>query len=109
MSEELKRIAEGPTNQPFFFDDYIINKCHFNTKSLDDKRVNQNSDVIIVASTMQFSNTKDKNFIYRDMIYYGVVKKIWELDYHTFRIPISKYDWVESNYRINVDKLGLLM
>ena len=67
VSEELKWIVEGPTNQPFSFNGYIINRCYFNTKSLDDRRANQNSDVTIVAATMQFFSAKDKNPIYGDM------------------------------------------
>ena len=61
VSEELKWIVEDPTNQPFSFDGYVIKQRRFNTKSLDDRRVNQNSDVIIVAETMQFFSAKDKN------------------------------------------------
>ena len=97
MSKELKWITEGPTNQPLSFDGYVINGCHFNTKSLNDRRVNQNSGISIVAGTMQFSSVKAKNPIYEYMTYYGVVKEIWELDYGAFWIPVFKRDWVESN------------
>ena len=76
VSEELKWIVEGPINQPFSFDGYVINGRRFNIKALDDRRANQNSGVSIVAGTMQFSNVKDKTSIYRDMTYYGVVKEI---------------------------------
>ena len=76
VSKELKWIIEGPTNQPFSFDGYIISGGRFNIKSLDDKRANQNSGVSIVAGIMQFSSAKDKNPIYRDMTYYEVVKEI---------------------------------
>ena len=76
VSEELKQIAEGPANQCFSFDGYVINEHYFNTKSLNDRRVNQNSGVSIVAGAMQFSSVKDKNPIYGYMTYYGVVKEI---------------------------------
>ena len=76
VSEVLNWIVEGPTNRPFSFEGYIINGCHFNTKSLDNRRVNQNSGVSIVVGTMQFSNAKDKNPIYRHMTYYELVKEI---------------------------------
>ena len=59
-----------------------------------------------MAGTIQFSKTKDKNPIYGDMTYCEVVKEIWELDYHAFQILIFKYDWVESNNGIKVDKIG---
>ena len=87
----------------FVFKIAFINRHCFNSKSLDDRRANQTSGVSIVAGTMQFSNAKDKNPIYEDMTYYGIVKEIWELDYW---IPIFKCDWVESNNQIKVDKLG---
>ena len=106
VSEKLKLIVEVPTNQPFSFDGYVANGRHFNTKSLDDRRANKNSGIIIMVGTMQFSNAKDKNPIYGDMTYYGVVKEIWELDYRAFWIPVFKCDWVESNNGIKVDKLG---
>ena len=56
-----------------------------------------------MAGTIQFSSAKNN---YRDMTYNGVVKEIWELDYCAFWIHIFKYDWVESNNKIKVDKLG---
>ena len=52
VSDELKWIIEGPTNQPFSFDGYIINKRYFSTRSLDDRRANQNSGVSIMTGTM---------------------------------------------------------
>ena len=84
MFEELKWIVKGPTNQPFSFDGYVINRRHFNTKSLDDRKANQNNGISIVVGTMQFSSAKDKNPICGDMTYYGVVKEIWKLDYRAF-------------------------
>ena len=106
MPEELKWIAEGPTNQPFSFNGYVINACHFNIKSLDDRRINQNRGISIMVGTMQFSSAKNKNSIYGDMAYYGVIKEIWEFDYRSFQILVFKCDWIESNNRIKVDKLG---
>ena len=57
-----------------------------------------------MVDTMQFSNAKDKNHIYGDTTYYGIVKEIWELDYRTFQIFIFKCYWVEINNGIKVDK-----
>ena len=59
-----------------------------------------------MTGTVQFSSAKDKNSIDGDMTCYKVVKEIWKFDYRPFRIPIFKYDWVESNNGIKVDKLG---
>ena len=73
MSEELKWIVEGPINQPFSFDSYVINGRRFNTKSLDDRRANQNSGITIVAGTMQFSGAKDKNPILSKVMHFSTV------------------------------------
>ena len=58
---------------------------------------------IIVAKTMQFSSAKDKNPIFAEMKFYGVIQEIWELDYWAFRIPVFKCKWVESNNGIRED------
>ena len=76
VSKELKWIVEGLINQSFSFGGYVINRRRFNTKSLANRRANQNSGTSIVAGTMQFSSAKDKSLIYGYVTYYGVVKEI---------------------------------
>lgn len=88
---------------------YIVNGLHFNTKSRDDVRAVQNSGVHLVAKTMQLSSAKDKNPVVGDMSFYGVIQEIWELDYHKFRVPMFKCDWVENNNGIKVDELGFTL
>ena len=58
---------------------------------------------------MQFLSAKDKNPIYGNMTYYGIIKEIRELDYYTFTIPVFKCDWVENKNEISVDKLGFTL
>lgn len=31
------------------------------------------------------------------MFYDGVINEIWDLNYHMFRIPLLKIDWVKNN------------
>ena len=69
----MKWISEGPTHLPIQHEGYIINGHRFNTKKLDDLRVNQNSGISIVAKVMKFSSSKDKHPIYGDMKFYGVI------------------------------------
>ena len=42
-------------------------------------------------------------------VFYGVIEEIWELDYHSFRIPMFKCLWVENNSGIKVDDLGFTL
>ena len=78
----------------------------FNTKERDSTHCVQNSGVSIVANIMQVASAKDKNPIVSDMMFYGVIEEIWELDYHHFQIPIFKCIWVENNSGIKVDDFG---
>ena len=67
------------------------------------------SGVSLVAMTMQVTGYKDKNPVFADMCYYGVITEIWQLDYHMFKIPVFKCDWVDNNKGIKVDELGFTL
>ena len=58
---------------------------------------------------MQFSSSEDKNPVFSEVVYYGVVKEIWELDYVSVRIPVFLCDWVDINYGVQVDKNGFTL
>ena len=88
---------------------YVINGCQYNTKECDDLRATQNSGVSIVSTTMQISSDKDKNPVFRELCFYGVITEIWHLDYTMFRIPVSKCDWVDNKNGIKVDDLGFTL
>ncbi|XP_052299096.1 uncharacterized protein LOC102608724 isoform X2 [Citrus sinensis] len=65
--------------------------------------------VTLIAETEQIASAKDKNPIFGEMPYYGVIKEIWVLDYHMIQIPIFKCDWVESHSGVKVDELGTIL
>ncbi|KAL6315713.1 hypothetical protein AAG906_006575 [Vitis piasezkii] len=52
--------------------------------------------VSILAGTMQIASSKDKNPVFGELCFYGVINEIWDLDYNMFRIPIFKCDWVDN-------------
>ena len=106
MSDVLVSISRGPSPLVIKHSAYLINGLQFNTEARDSIRTTQNSGVSLVAKTMQFSSAKDKNPIYSDMIYYGVIKETWEIDYVTFRTPVFLCSWVESNNGVKTDKNG---
>lgn len=88
---------------------YIVDGFTFYTKERDNVRAVQNSGVSLVATTMQLASAKDKKPIVSDMIFYGVIEEIWELDYTMFRIPLFKCSWVENKSGIRVDDLGFTL
>ncbi|XP_062093839.1 uncharacterized protein LOC133799866 [Humulus lupulus] len=108
VTETLRWLSLGPTRLAIKHDVFIINGCRFNTKARDDVRVTQNSGVSIVAQTLQVSSARDKNPIYGEMKFYGVIQEIWELDYREFRMPMFKCDWVDSKNGVEKEKLGFI-
>ena len=58
---------------------------------------------------MQIASAKDKNPVLGEMCFYGVVKKIWDLDYNMFKIFVFKCDWVDNKSGIKVDELGFTL
>ena len=102
----LRCLSKIPSTEVIKHSGYIINGVRFSTEERDRKRVTQNSGVSLVAKTMQISSAKDTNPIYSDMIYYGIIKEIWEIDYVSFRQPVFLCDRVESNNGVKVNKNG---
>ena len=92
VSETLKWISHGLSMNMIKYSSYLINGIYFNTKECDNIRTIQNNSVSIIAKTMQFSSSKDKNSVESDMTFYGVIRKIWKLDYITFRLPVFLCD-----------------
>ena len=84
VSKTLKWISRGPSMNVIKYFPYLVNGIHFKTKEHDDIRTTQNSGVSIIAKTIKFSSSKDKNPVESDMPFYGVIREIWELDYITF-------------------------
>ena len=67
------------------------------------------SGVSLIAATLQVTSAKDKNPILGDTSYYGVVNEIWDLDYHMFRIPLLKCDWVQNNRGVKINEFGFTL
>jgi len=86
-----------------------INNYTFHTKDEDEKSTTQNSGVMVVAESMHFSSSKDKYLIMASMCYFGVIEDIWIIDYTSFRVPIFKCKWVDSNIGVKIDDLGFTL
>ncbi|KAL0560727.1 hypothetical protein IC582_001140 [Cucumis melo] len=55
---------------------------------------------------MQVSSSKDKNLVMLDMMFYGVIREIWEIYYHQLSFILFKCDWVDNRSGVKVDELG---
>ena len=58
---------------------------------------------------MQIASTKDKNLIFGELCFYGIIIEIWDLEYTKFKIPVFKCDWVDNNNCIKFDELGFTL
>ena len=109
VHDTLRSLSKIPSREVIKHSGYIINGVRFSTELRDSSRVTQNSGASLVAKTMQISSAKDKNPIYSDMIYYGVITEIWEIDYVSFRMLVFLCDWVQSNNGVKVNKNGFTL
>ncbi|KAA0055184.1 hypothetical protein E6C27_scaffold80G00160 [Cucumis melo var. makuwa] len=106
ITPSLRWIAHGPSPDVATYSGYIINGYYYHTKRRDDIRRVQNSGVSITATTMQVSSSKDKNPVMSDMTFHGVIREIWEIDYHQLSFILFKCDWVDNRSGVKVDELG---
>jgi hypothetical protein len=66
---------------------YNINGYTFYTEQQDKKSTHQNSGVRVDAYDV---TGQDKN------TYYSQIQEIWELDFHSFKIPLFYCNWVDA-------------
>ncbi|CAN1241597.1 hypothetical protein LINPERPRIM_LOCUS5040, partial [Linum perenne] len=108
--EELRDLARSPNNVVRKFNGFIINGYRFHIKELEKRRKTQNSGVMLTASTQSFASTRDRNPICSDIIYYGVIHEVIELDYWLNRkIVLFKCDWVSTGRGVKQDDLGFTL
>ncbi|KAJ0024791.1 hypothetical protein Pint_07848 [Pistacia integerrima] len=91
------------------FSGYVINEFQFHTQAYAIDKATQYSGVSQVSHTRQIASAKDKNPIYGDESFYGVIDEIWKLDYHMFNLPAFKCYWFDSNSGVKVDDMGFTL
>lgn len=80
---------------------YIISGVCFCT--WDSKKSTQDSGVSIEAETTCRSSAKDTSQIVQKISYYGVIRDIILLDYHTFRVPLFDCQWANITNGVKVE------
>jgi hypothetical protein len=98
-SEYLKKLARGPIFTVMTYQGYDINGYTFYTEQQDKKSTYQNSGVRVDAYD---ATGQDKN------MYYGQIQEIWELDFHGFKIPLFRCNWVDGIKGVVQDKYGFI-
>jgi hypothetical protein len=97
--EYLKKLACVPIFTIVTYQGYNINGYTFYTEQQDKKTTYQNSGVRVDAYGV---TGQDKN------MYYGQIQEIWELNFHSFKIPLFHCDWVNAIKGVVKDKYGFI-
>lgn len=103
----LKRLADGPAHEAISYTKYRANGYVFRTMDSEINKTTQNSGVSTKAKTKFRASAKDKNLVEDEAVYYGVTRKIIELNYFDFTQTIFYCDWVPIEDKTNgckVDK-----
>ncbi|XP_074336927.1 uncharacterized protein LOC141674102 [Apium graveolens] len=109
---ELSNLARGPQRAAKKFSGYVINGFRFHTRKRDTNCTTQNSGVILTTLTTSFASSKDQNPTVGDVIYYGAIEEIIEVDYWgAFTVVLFRCIWYQKDKdcfgltRVNFSKL----
>lgn len=107
---DFKDVVRGPIPSAKSYNKYCTNGFLFVTKDYQMAKKNQNSGVSTKCLTTLRSSAKDKNPIDDYMDYYGVLRKIIELEYREgYRTVLFKCDWVKcSQNGVKMDEVANL-
>lgn len=105
VSDTIMWLSRGAQPLVYTYEGYDINGFSFSTCRQDEKSVQQNSGVVVVASSTEYSSAKDTRPIDAKQSYYGVIQEIWELDYVDFTIPLFRCTWADNRRGQKRDEL----
>ncbi|KAK8916336.1 hypothetical protein KSP39_PZI022450 [Platanthera zijinensis] len=107
LCKEVKHLSEGPDNWAWRYDGYFINGFRYRTKYKDQKRITQNSGVVLKASTTSYASSKDKNPRVGGVTYYGRLRDIFEIHCgNDFKFILFKCDWVDPQVGKKLDEFS---
>ena len=86
-------LALGPSSLVTTYTSYVVNGRRCRTK--DSEKSTQDSGVSIEAETVCIE--RDGSEVVKKIVYYGVLREIILLNFHKFKVPIFKCDWVGNS------------
>jgi hypothetical protein len=90
------------------YNSYCINGCTYHTQSYGAGKNTQCDGVSHTAKTTSFSSAKDKNPAVGDVVYYGRITQIVELNYsNEGHVILFKCDWVKTNGVRELEEFGI--
>ncbi|XP_061363881.1 uncharacterized protein LOC133307391 [Gastrolobium bilobum] len=107
---EIEWLAKGPNNIARRFNGYNIHGFKFRTERKEQGLSTQNSGVVMSAITKRFSSGREPIERSIDVMYYGKLVDIIELDYYgKLRVVLFKCIWVDTtpNKGVKIDEFGI--
>ncbi|KAL5551593.1 hypothetical protein UlMin_001769 [Ulmus minor] len=109
ITQTLRWLANEPRRDVIRYSGYGINGYTFHTWEHDLRSTTQNSGVTVEGESLHVSSAKDKNPVYANMSYYGVIEDIWELNYTSFKVAVFRCKWVNNKTGVKVDENGFTL
>jgi hypothetical protein len=97
LPRDVITLSQQPYMMARRYNSYFINGCTYHTHSYGVGKSTQCDGVAVVASTSSFSSAKDDNPAVGDVLYYGRITDIIELNYsNEGHVVLFKCDWVKK-------------
>lgn len=96
IPDDLKYLAKGPSTQARRCSAYNINGFKFRTVAREHGFKTQNIGVYLTSATSCVASSADGNVREADLLYYGKLQDIIELNYSGFKVTLFKCTWADT-------------